>query len=856
MKSIKKFFYAALITAGLATSFVACVDNDFDQPEIMVPEYEGTSNTAIADLKAKHTNGEFETIEEDLVIEGYVVSDDTEGNFYKQIIVQDSREGATGGIEVKINEKGLSSMMKPGQQVFIKAKGLVLGDYNGLVQLGGGTFQNGKYTNLAGIDPGLIKDHIFLNGLPVELQPKEVSLEELKDNDLYNSLVSTLVKITAAQFEDADGTLTYAEKDKSSNRDIVGPKGNKLIVRNSGYSNFYDEVLPQGSGTIVGVLSKFGSDKQMMIRSTEDVVMTGERFGDAPVDVPTPNATVADVKAKFTGDVLTITDDLIFDAIVISNEGTSSNFYNKVIVQDETAGIEIKAYKSDYLKALVPGQKVVVKAKDLLIGKYGESVQIGVEFNGGVGGMGDADAQAHVIKDEGGAEPTPSVLALDALDINKVNTLVKIENVQFKDSELSKTYAAPDGDFKKSENRYLTDAAGNEIILRTSNTANFAGETVAQKSGSIVGILSKFNDDWQLYIRSTADVTMEADRFEVTTPETPFVDLTLTELVEGFNNVTAKEAITLDGWFSEAIKGDLKWQGGEFSGEKFIGISGYNSDLDEIESWIVTPGLNLDGAAKKNFTFESQAGYSKAETLEVFISSNFDYNAGVAAATWTKLTVTLADASASGYGTFTTAGEIDLSAYSGKVHIAFKYVGNQSDATGTWRIDNVKFNYTPDDGTGGEEPASFDNWGAEKWTDDTTPEGFKKAENVSKESSIKHGGDFSIKHTSSSKTKDIMFETPVEVGATYEISFWYLDNDENAKGRIWSSFVGTADTEYKALLQPSTYLEAGSDWKQFKVEVVVPAGTTMLNFEVRSYKGESGNAGGAVYYDDFSVVKK
>jgi hypothetical protein len=539
MKSIKKFFYAAMVAAGLATSFVACVDNDFDQPEIVVPKFDGQSNSTIVDLKAKHTSGEFETITEDLIIEGYVVSDDTEGNFYKQIIIQDSREGATGGIEVKINDKGLSSTMKPGQKVFIKVKGLVLGDYNGLIQLGGGTFKDDKYTNLAGIDPALVKDHIFLDGMPVDLQPKEVSLEELQDNDLYNSLVSTLVKVTAAQFSDSDLNKTYAEDGKSQNRTLVGPKGNTLIVRNSGYSNFWDTTLPGGSGTIVGVLSKFGSDKQMVIRSLDDVVMTADRFGDAPVDVPTPNATAADVKAKLTGDVVTISEDLIFDATVISNEGTSSNFYNKVIVQDETAGIEIRAYKSDYLKALAPGQKVVIKVKDLVMGKYGESVQIGVPFNDGVGGMNDEQAKAHIIKDEGGVEPTPAVLTLDALTLDKVNTLVKIENVQFKDSELTKTYADADGDFKSSVNRYLTDAAGKEIIVRTANTASFAGETVADKSGSIVGILSKFGNDWQLYIRSTADVTMEADRFDVTNPnpvQTAIAKVFFTEYAEGTSN--------------------------------------------------------------------------------------------------------------------------------------------------------------------------------------------------------------------------------------------------------------------------------------------------------------------------------
>ncbi|MCY1635944.1 DUF5689 domain-containing protein [Marinifilum sp. D737] len=648
MKSIKKFFYAALITAGLATSFVACVDNDFDQPEIMVPEYEGASNTSITDLKAKHTNGEFETIEEDLVIEGYVVSDDTEGNFYKQIIVQDSREGATGGIEVKINEKGLSSMMKPGQQVFIKVKGLVLGDYNGLVQLGGGTFQNGKYTNLAGIDPGLIKDHIFLNGLPIELQPKEVSLEELKDNDLYNSLVSTLVKITAAQFEDADGTLTYAEKDKSSNRDLVGPKGNKLIVRNSGYSNFYDEVLPQGSGTIVGVLSKFGNDKQMMIRSLEDVDMTGERF-----DGSTGGGSAGEVTL---GNAVTSLNET-FDAIV-NYEDVAFEGWNNVYTE-------------------------------------GTRKWQGKEYNG------TKYAQAS----EYNSEDAKNVSWLITPGLDVTNAENKIFNFETKNGYntgatlkvLISTDLATD----------VNSATWTELSANiASGTADKYSDWV--KSGDID--LSGYNGTVYIAFKYEAEAgtkggTFQVDNVKFNTVAAPPADVTVTELNEAFDNVTAESDVALEGWFVGATAGDRNWIGKEYSGNKYIQASGYNSELDAMEAWVVTPGLDLDAAANKNFSFETKAGYSKDETLEVFIAT--DFNKDLAAANWQPLTVTLAPKNATGYSSeFTNSGDIDLSSYSGTVHIAFKYTGSK-DNSGTWQLDNVKFNYTE----GGGDTGGGDNGG-------------------------------------------------------------------------------------------------------------------------------------------------
>ncbi|MCZ4693543.1 DUF5017 domain-containing protein [Ancylomarina euxinus] len=573
------------------------------------------------------------------------------------------------------------------------------------------------------------------------------------------------------------------------------------------------------------------------------------------------NATVADIVALISGDaVVTIAQDLTFDAIVISNQGTSENFYNKLIVQDETAGLEIRSYKSATLAAFEPGQKIIVSAKDMLASKYGFSYQIGVEFEGKVGGMDDAAVALHITAVEGGVEPTVEATAITALTEAMVNTLVKIDAIQFKTSENGKTYAKAElagDDYKKFENRYLIDAEGNGILLRTANTATFHADVLPEGNGSVTAILGKFNEDYQLFIRSTDDVVMTDER--VADPVAPFVDKTVDALAEIFADATVDARVDQDGWFTEAVTGTMNWVTKEYSSAKYIQAAGYNSGQDAIETWVVSPGLNLDAAdSKKNFSFDSKRGYTKAEVLKVFVSSDFDYTVGVAAATWEELTVTLPAENGTGYTEWLNSGVIDLSAKTGKVHVAFKYEGNQTDATGTWQVGNVKFNFTPADVDPGE-PAEFSNWGFENWTDETHPVGFEKVESVTKEATIIHGGSFAAKVESKSGKQILSFKTPIEAGATYEISFWYLDNDVNAKGRMWSYFKNAAGATVAPLDGDAAKIQAGytedsANWQQYKIEVVIPEGATMLEFATRTYKEAA--EGGFVYYDDFSVVKK
>ena len=163
------------------------------------------------------------------------------------------------------------------------------------------------------------------------------------------------------------------------------------------------------------------------------------------------------------------------------------------------------------------------------------------------------------------------------------------------------------------------------------------------------------------------------------------------------------------------------------------------------------------------------------------------------------------------------------------------------------------------------------NGNVETWTDATTLTNFSIAPftaAVSQETTFKHEGTYAVKHTTPLVT---IPATPTSVkiqnetvnvipGHSYTISYWFLDNDINARHRPWIYWitgstpgVTVTDATSDATFRPSTYSSDSDQWIQFTATYTAPLTAAKLRFEVRSYNfGTVG--GGFIYYDDFSVV--
>lgn len=146
----------------------------------------------------------------------------------------------------------------------------------------------------------------------------------------------------------------------------------------------------------------------------------------------------------------------------------------------------------------------------------------------------------------------------------------------------------------------------------------------------------------------------------------------------------------------------------------------------------------------------------------------------------------------------------------------------------------------------------------ENWDTPTTPTSWTLVENIAQETTSIHGGTYSAKHTGGTKklAQTILGIIP---GKTYTISLWYLASGDGTDARIWSYWRSGGDATTNNITDAATdgalrgpnnsYFDNNSGaWTQYTTNVVAPATTDRLYFELRTYSG------GIVYWDDMSVV--
>lgn len=282
MKITKYILAAFTLALGLAS----CM-NDFDEPSFDKAPYGNNSigepNMTIAEFKEKY-NTELHTespteITEDIILGGVVVSNDETGNVYKQLVFSDDSETGESML-IGINASGLYAYLPRGQKIALSLKGLSMGCYGKLPQIGT-PYINNKGNNAVGrMSEKVLKKHIKIVGEPNE-NYAEMTPTDLTEEWMTSSNRETLpryVRLKGVTFQEADGKKTFApeeemvsETNQVVNRTVkVGSK--KIVFRMSTYADFANMVVPTGKLDITGVLTRFNDDWQFMLSSDKDIV--------------------------------------------------------------------------------------------------------------------------------------------------------------------------------------------------------------------------------------------------------------------------------------------------------------------------------------------------------------------------------------------------------------------------------------------------------------------------------------------------------------------------------------------------------------------------------------------------------
>ena len=391
------------------------------------------------------------------------------------------------------------------------------------------------------------------------------------------------------------------------------------------------------------------------------LALMGVLFTSCKKDYPTPPIQSLPIGEVYTiGDLLAMESGTVFneDASVygiITADEKSGNLYKAAFMQDRATGDAIELYL-DATSGVRIGDSVRIYLKDVTYALYNGLPQLsGFE----------ADGHIVILANDKPIPPEETTIA-DIVAGHHLGGLVKLNNVMFTDKG---TFAEP----STYGNRTLVDPTNltQSVIVRTSNYANFANDSLPQGVGNLVAIATVYNTTWQLLIRSAKE--LEFDGYE---PGGDGGVITLPyyqSFASNFGTYTTFDALGAQSWMID------------YSTAK---MAGYENSVNYAnEDWLISSQFSLEDVSSASLTMTYIARYFNNLNEDITIQVSEDYQEGDpndAQWTWVPASWT----SGNNWTDFAQT-TVDLSDFVGKkVRVAVKYLSTDAKA-GTIEVQSI-----------------------------------------------------------------------------------------------------------------------------------------------------------------------
>ena len=345
------------------------------------------------------------------------------------------------------------------------------------------------------------------------------------------------------------------------------------------------------------------------------------------------------------------TEDASVYGIITADE-MSGNLYKAAFMQDRASGAAIELYL-DAVSGVRIGDSVRVYLKDVTYALYNNLPQ-----------LSNFEADGHIVILANNKPIEPEVTTIANINAGQhLAGLVKLENVKFTEQN---TFAEPSG----YGNRTLADPTdySQTVIVRTSNYANFANDSLPQGTGSLVAIATVYNNTWQLLLRSARE--LEFDGY------VPGGDNGLPyyqDFASSFGTYTTYD-----------VAGPQSWEI-DYNTAK---MTGYASNTNYAnEDWLISAKFSLEDVSSASLTMTYIARYFNSLDSDITLQVSSDYTSGdPTLATWTQVPATWI--SGNNWTDFVST-TVDLSQFVGqKICVAVKYVSDDVKA-GTIEVQSI-----------------------------------------------------------------------------------------------------------------------------------------------------------------------
>ena len=526
------------------------------------------------------------------------------------------------------------------------------------------------------------------------------------------------------------------------------------------------------------------------------LALFGVMFTACKKDYPEPPIQVLPVGKIYTiGEILELESGTVFneDASVygiVTADERSGNLYKAAFLQDRATGDALELYLNATSGVRI-GDSIRVYLKNVSYTEYNGLPQLS-NF--------EADGHIVILANNKPIEPAEATIA-DVVSGKYLAGLVKLNNVMFTEQN---TFADP----TTYGNRTLVDPNdfSKTVIVRTSNYANFANDSLPQGIGNMICIASVYGSTWQLLIRSASE--LEFDGYNPggggNTALPYYQDFTSSFGTYSTYDVSGSQSWVID-----------------YNTAKMTGYE--NSTNYANQDWLISAPVSLEGVNEVNLVMKYIARYFSNLNEDVTIQVSTDYTSGdPTQANWTQVAANLSEGS--NWNDFLTAS-VDLSQFAGQtVVVAVKYLSNEIKA-GTIEIQSILIEegggvVPPTPGTGGDVQnmpytQSFasefgtymtcDKMGAQSWEID-----YSTAKMTGYVNSTYYANE------------DWLISSPVAITGVSDakMTIVYIGryfNDINEEVTIWAStdYVWGNDLSTASWSQVPSTLREGSNWNDF-----------------------------------------
>ena len=360
---------------------------------------------------------------------------------------------------------------------------------------------------------------------------------------------------------------------------------------------------------------------------------------------------------------------------IITADEVSGNLYKAAFMQDRATGAAIELYLNAVSGVRI-GDSVRVYLKDVTYAMYNNLPQLSNFV---------ADGHIVILANNKPIQPAKATIA----EINQgkyLAGLVRLENVRFTEQN---TFADP----TTYGNRTLADPTdySQTVIVRTSNYANFANDSLPQGTGNLTAIATVYNSTWQLLLRSASE--LEFDGY------VPGGDADLPyyqDFASSFGTYTTYD-----------VTGPQSWEI-DYNTAKMTGYA--NSTNYENEDWLISKRFSLEGVSQASMTMTYIARYFNNVNNDITVWVSSDYTSGdpYSVTDWRQVDATWVEGS---NWTDFVSTTLDLSQFAGqKICVAVRYLSDNVKA-GTIEVQSILIQEgsgptpPPGPGTGGEVQA-------------------------------------------------------------------------------------------------------------------------------------------------------